>query len=215
MVAFRARIRKPRTARPQGRMVSVDSDALKFLAQFRSAPRSVGAILPSSRQLAESMIAPIDFAKAKVIVEFGPGTGVVTAAIVKKLGPDTRYVGVEINEAFCQTLTLRFPHLHFFNRGAQDIKEILDGLGVESVDAIVCGLPWASLPIELQGRIMNAIAEVLRPGGIFVTFAYLQGLIMPAAGMLRRRLKAQFSAVKTTKIVWRNVPPAFAYVCYR
>jgi phospholipid N-methyltransferase len=48
-----------------------------------------------------------------------------------------------------------------------------------------------------------------------VTFAYLQGLVMPAAGMLRRRLKAQFSAVKTTKVIWRNVPPAFAYVCYR
>jgi phosphatidylethanolamine/phosphatidyl-N-methylethanolamine N-methyltransferase len=193
----------------------VDGDLLKFLAQFRSAPRSVGAIVPSSRELAEAMIAPIDFAKARVIVEFGPGTGVMTTAIVKNLGPDTRYVGVEINQSFCQTLTVRFPHLHFFNRGAQDIQEILAGLGVDSVDAIVCGLPWASLPIELQGRIMAAIGEVLRPGGVFVTFAYLQGLVMPAAGMLRRRLKAQFAAVKTTKIVWRNVPPAFAYVCYR
>ena len=36
-----------------------------------------------------------------------------------------------------------------------------------------------------------------------------------SAGMLRRRLKAQFSAVKTTKIIWQNLPPAFAYVCYR
>jgi len=48
-----------------------------------------------------------------------------------------------------------------------------------------------------------------------VTFAYLQGLLLPAAGMLRRRLRAQFSAVKTTKTIWRNVPPAFAYVCFR
>ena len=193
----------------------MDGDLLKFLAQFRSAPRSVGAIVPSSRELAEAMIAPIDFAAARVIVEFGPGTGVMTTAIAKRLGPDTHYVGVEINETFCRTLTLRFPHLHFFNRGAQDIKEILAELGVESVDAIVCGLPWASLPIDLQARIMGAIGQVLRPGGIFVTFAYLQGLVMPAAGMLRRRLKAQFTTVKTTKIVWRNMPPAFAYICYR
>lgn len=193
----------------------MDGDLLKFLTQFRNAPRSVGAIVPSSRELAEAMIAPIDFKAARVIVEFGPGTGSMTAAILKKLGPDTKYIGVEINETFCQTLTLRFPELHFFNRGAQDIKEILASLGLESVDAIVCGLPWASLPIELQNRIMAAITEVLKPGGIFVTFAYLQGLILPAAGMLRRRLKSQFAAVKTTKIVWRNVPPAFAYVCYR
>ena len=193
----------------------MDGDLLKFLTQFRNAPRSVGAIVPSSRALAEAMIAPIDFKTARVIVEFGPGTGSMTTAILKKLGPDTQYVGVEINETFCKTLTLRFPELHFFNRGAQDIKEILASLGLESVDAIVCGLPWASLPIELQNRIMAAIMDVLKPGGIFVTFAYLQGLVLPAAGMLRRRLKSQFAAVKTTKIVWRNVPPAFAYVCYR
>ena len=193
----------------------MDGDLLKFLTQFRNAPRSVGAIVPSSRELAEAMITPIDFKTARVIVEFGPGTGVMTGALLKNLGPDTQYVGVEINETFCQTLTLRFPELHFFNRGAQDIKEILASLGLQSVDAIVCGLPWASLPIELQNRIMAAIMEVLKPGGIFVTFAYLQGLVLPAAGMLRRRLKAQFAAVKTTKIIWRNVPPAFAYVCYR
>jgi len=193
----------------------VDGDLLKFLNQFRNTPRSIGAIAPSSRGLAEAMIAPIDFKTARVIVEFGPGTGVMTGAIVKRLGPDTRYVGVEINETFCQTLTVRFPHLQFFNRGAQDIKDILHGLELDKVDAIVCGLPWASLPIELQTRIMAAIMEVLKPGGIFVTFAYLQGLVMPAAGMLRKRLKSQFSAIKTTKIIWRNIPPAFAYICYR
>jgi phospholipid N-methyltransferase len=193
----------------------VDGDLLKFLNQFRNTPRSVGAIAPSSRALAEAMIAPIDFEAAKVIVEFGPGTGVMTGAIVKRLGPQTRYVGVEINQTFCETLTIRFPHLHFFNRGAQDIKEILHGLDLQSVDAIVCGLPWASLPMDLQARIMAAILDVLKPGGAFVTFAYLQGLVMPAAGMLRRRLRAQFTEVKTTKVIWHNLPPAFAYVCYR
>jgi phospholipid N-methyltransferase len=193
----------------------VDGDLLKFLNQFRNTPRSIGAIAPSSRQLAEAMIDPIDFGTAKVIVEFGPGTGVMTGAIVKRLGPNTRYVGVEINETFCRTLTVRFPHLQFFNRGAQDVKEILHALELEKVDAIVCGLPWASLPIDLQARIMAAILDVLKPGGIFVTFAYLQGLLLPAAGMLRRRLRSQFSAVTTTRVIWRNVPPAFAYVCYR
>src|SRR6185437_14229458 len=150
--------RPPRRAQPTG--YPVDGDLLKFLNQFRNTPRSIGAIAPSSRQLAEAMIAPIDFKAAKVIVEFGPGTGVMTGAIV-------------------------------------------------------CGLPWASLPIELQARIMAAIMDVLKPGGIFVTFAYLQGLLLPAAGMLRRRLKSHFSAIKTTNIIWRNIPPAFAYICYR
>jgi phospholipid N-methyltransferase len=193
----------------------VQGDLLKFLVQFRRAPRAVGAIVPSSDALAEAMIASIDFAKARTIVEFGPGTGVMTAAILKRLGPDTKYVGIEINETFHRTLTIRFPTLQFFNRGAQDVTDILAALDIQGCDAIVCGLPWASLPIELQGRIMVGILKVLRPGGVFVTFAYLQGMVMPAAGMLRRRLKTEFTRVETTKIVWRNVPPAFAYVCYR
>ncbi len=193
----------------------MQGDLLKFLTQFRRAPRSVGAIVPSSGALAEAMIAPIDFAKASTIVEFGPGTGVMTTAIQKRLKPGTHYVGLEINAEFYRTLTLRFPNLRFFNSGAQDVTEILAALGIDSCDAIVCGLPWASLPIELQNRIMAGMLQVLRPGGVFVTFAYLQGLVLPAAGALRRRLKAEFSRVETTKIVWGNVPPAFAYVCYR
>jgi len=193
----------------------VQGDLLKFLTQFRRAPRSVGAIVPSSDALARAMIAPIDFATARTIVEFGPGTGVMTAAILKRLGPNTKYVGIEINAAFHRTLTIRYPNLQFFNRGAQDVTDILAALGIDSCDAIVCGLPWASLPIELQNRIMAGMLQVLRPGGVFVTFAYLQGLVLPAAGALRRRLKAEFSRVETTKIVWGNVPPAFAYVCYR
>jgi phospholipid N-methyltransferase len=185
------------------------------MIQFRRTPLSIGAIVPSSDALAQTMVGPIDFAKARTVVEFGPGTGVMTAAILKHIGPDTKYVGIEINETFHRTLTVRFPTLQFFNRGAQDVRDILAGLGLESCDAIVCGLPWASLPIELQGRIMSSIIQVLRPGGVFVTFAYLSGLLLPAAGMLRRRLKAEFARVETTKIVWANVPPAFAYVCHR
>jgi phospholipid N-methyltransferase len=101
------------------------------------------------------------------------------------------------------------------NQGAENIAAILSPDEIGAVDAIVCGLPWASLPVALQDTIMTGIQRALRPGGVFVTFAYLQGMILPAALALRRRLKSEFARVETTKIIWRNVPPAFAYVCYR
>jgi phospholipid N-methyltransferase len=186
-----------------------------FLTEFGKTPRSIGAVAPSSRSLANAMIAPVDFAAARAIVEFGPGTGALTVAIQEALSPRTRYVGVEINESFHRALSARFPGLLFVNRGAEDIEAILAELGIDSVDAIICGLPWASLPIAAQNRIMTGIGKVLRPGGVFVTFAYLQGLILPAARALRRRLGAGFATVETTKVIWRNLPPAFAYVCRR
>ena len=184
-----------------------------FLRQFWRSPRSIGAALPSSRGLAEAMLAPIDFAHARTIVELGPGTGAVTAVIAERLGPAHRYVGIELNPTFWQRLTDSFPGLAFEQASAEALGEILARHGFGAADAVVCGLPWASLPEVLQGRIFGELDRHLAPGGMFVTFAYLQGLVLPGAWALRRRLGRHFGHVATTPIVWANVPPAFAYVC--
>lgn len=191
------------------------SDSRKFLLEFRRSPRSIGAIMPSSSALAETIVAPIDFEKASVIIEFGPGTGVMTAAIARKLFQHTRYIGVEINETFCKLLRKRFPSLSFFNKSAEDVVDILGSLNIEHADAVICGIPWAALPSGLQTRILDSTSEILNPGGVFVTFAYVQGLFLPGARALRRALKARFSTVKTTRVVWANLPPAFAYICHK
>lgn len=191
----------------------VNDDAIQFMMQFRRHPRSVGAILPSSRELAESMIAPIDFDRRSTIVEFGPGAGVISAAIARNLRHHSRYVGVEINEAFYETLKARFPHLNFFNRSAEDIEDILESMGIAAADAIVSGLPWATLRSKQRDGILEAIGRTLRPGGVFISFAYLQGFLLPSAWAFRRRLRAEFSDVTMTPVVWQNIPPAFTYVC--
>jgi phospholipid N-methyltransferase len=192
-----------------------DSEIRTFLKQLRTAPHSVGAIAPSSGALAETMVAPIDFDHAAAIVELGPGTGSITAAIATRLAPGTRYLGIEISPAFCASLNRRFPTLEFVNGSAEDLRTILAHSGIAAVDAVICGLPWASLPVAFQERTMAAIVASLRPHGLFVTFAYPQGLLLPAAHRLRRTLRREFTTVRTTRIVWRNLPPAFAYVCRR
>ncbi len=184
-----------------------------FLRQFAQAPRSVGAVLPSSPALAEAMIAPIDFATARVIVEFGPGTGAFTRAIARRLQPSCRYLGIELNAAFCRSLAVEFPQLTFVEDSVADLSRILAAHGIREVDAIVCGLPWASLPISLQEKVFGEIDQALVPGGAFMTFAYLHGLALPGAWALRRRLRGSFAQVEHSPIVWGNIPPAFAYIC--
>jgi phospholipid N-methyltransferase len=83
------------------------------------------------------------------------------------------------------------------------------------VDAVICGLPWASFPESLQQEIMEAMLQVLRPGGQFATFAYWQGLMLPAGLRFARRLRATFSTVERSPTAWRNLPPAFVYRCIR
>lgn len=184
-----------------------------FLRQFARSPRSVGAVLPSSPALAEAMLAPVDFAAARAVVEFGPGTGAFTQAIAKRLRPHTRYLGIELNSTFCRGLALSYPGLAFVHGSVADLTQILAHQGIPEVDAIICGLPWASLPIALQDRVFGAMERALAPGGLFITFAYVHGLGLPGAQALRRRLGRGFAAVSRSPVVWANVPPAFAYVC--
>ncbi|MEJ0018076.1 MAG: methyltransferase domain-containing protein [Acetobacteraceae bacterium] len=187
--------------------------AALFLRQFVQSPRTVGAVLPSSPALARTMLAPIDFATARTIVEFGPGTGAFTREIAARLAPGTRYLGIELNPAFVARLAAGFPGLTFVEGSVADLSSILAAEGIEAIDGIVCGLPWATLPISLQQTVFAAIDRALVPGGVFTTFGYVQSLVLPGAWALRRRLRRSFADVSRSPVVWGNVPPAFAYIC--
>jgi phospholipid N-methyltransferase len=189
------------------------STAASFLRQFVRSPRTVGAILPSSVALAQAMLAPIDFNSARVIVEFGPGTGAFTRVIAERLAEDCRYLGIEVNPVFVHMLARQFPRLAFVGGTVANLTEILAMERIDAVDAVVCGLPWATLPISLQDRAFAAVDRALIPGGIFVTFGYFQSLALPAAWALRRRLLRSFAEVQRSPPIWGNVPPAFAYIC--
>jgi phospholipid N-methyltransferase len=191
------------------------NSTFRLIAQFCRSPQSVGTVLPSSRELVEAMLVPVDFTKLSTIVEYGPGSGTITAEIADRLSGSSRYVGIEINRKLHEDLCIRFPHLTFVNKSAGDIETILGSFDIKQVDAIICGLPWALLPSGQQRAILDGALHCLRPGGVFVTYAFLQGLLLPGAWTLRRRLRSRFSLVRATPIVWNNVPPAFAYICTR
>jgi len=184
-----------------------------FLAQFIRNPHTVGAVLPSSKALARMMLAPVDFDTLTTIVEYGPGIGAITQEILPHLSGSQKYFGFEINPNFLQQLRQRFPNQEFIGEPASQIGQFLKTSQIKTIDAVICGLPWASLPISEQSKTLEATLNSLKPGGLFITFAYLQGLLLPAAWALRRRLSENFTTVCRTKIVWRNIPPAFAYVC--
>ncbi len=127
--------------------------------------------------------------------------------------PGCRYLGIDLNLRFVQGLAREFPRLAFVQGNVTDLGEILAQHRIGTVDAIVCGLPWATLPVSLQETVFSAMRTALRPQGLFVTFGYLQSLVLPGAQALRRRLRGEFAHVRRTSLVWGNVPPAFAYIC--
>lgn len=159
------------------------------------------------------MLEPISFAAARTIVEFGPGTGAFTREIAARLSPGCRYLGIELNPNFVRELRAAFPRLDFAQGDVADLARILAKNGIDSIDAIVCGLPWAWLSPGVQEAVFSAMDETLVPGGMFVTFGYLQALVLPGARVLRRLLPRHFAEIRYSRIVWGNFPPAFAHIC--
>lgn len=182
-------------------------DWLTFLRAFLRAPRSIGSIAPSSPQLVRLMLDDAQIDDATLVVEFGPGTGVFTGEILRRLRPDARLLVVELNADFVDSLAGRFrdPRLTLIHGSAADIASFVEQHGLSAVDCVVSGLPFTSLPQPLTDAILSATYEVLRPGGVFVTYQYTP--------VLWRRFVRAFDAVRVSRLVLRNLPPALVFVC--
>jgi len=186
-----------------------------FLAAFLRRPGTMGAVVPSSARLANALASIVPTAGAPVVVELGPGTGAVSAVIDERLPRGARHLAVELDEGMVEFLGRTRPGLEVVHGDARDLGKLLAERGVMHVDAVVCGLPWALFDEPTQQRVLTEVGHAIGPTGAFTTFAYLPGMALPAAHRFRRTLRSRFEEVLITAPVWRNMPPAFVYVCRR
>jgi len=195
--------------------VSKVRNVSKFLGEFLRHPATTGAIAPSSSFLAKTMVGWIDLPRAKTVLEYGPGTGVFTECILRRMRPDSRFAAIELNHRLAELFRRRHPQVMLVEDSVANVAAICQKLGMTSVDCIVCGLPWASFPEVLQTRILDQMMAVMSTRGQFVTFAYLQGLLLPAGRRFAELLPTYFRQVSKSRTVWLNLPPAFVYQCQR
>ncbi|MGA2261597.1 MAG: rRNA adenine N-6-methyltransferase family protein [Acidobacteriota bacterium] len=187
----------------------------KFLGEFLLHPTTTGAIAPSSTFLARTMVGWIDLPSARTVLEYGPGTGVFTGHILGRIPAGSKFVAIELNSRLAELFKRRHPGVTLVEDSVANVEAICQRLGLTSVDCIVCGLPWASFPEALQTRILDQMMSVMSAHGQFATFAYLQGLLLPAGRRFAELLPRYFGHVSKSKTVWLNLPPAFVYQCRR
>ena len=185
------------------------NEHLLMLGRFVRSPRTVGAVAPSSRALAEEMLQGLDLSGPTNVVELGPGTGVVTRVIAERLGPSSHALAVDVEPAFVAAIARRFPRVEAVCGSAADLPALLRDRGMFPAAHIISGLPFASLSSEVTTAILDAIAASLEHGGTFTTFQYLQGYPTPLAKSFRRAMSERMGAAPSSRIVWRNLPPAF------
>lgn len=188
---------------------------LQFMRRFLRKPGRVGAVAPSSSRLGEMVADWAGIEKADVVVEYGPGTGAMTPCILERLRPGATFIALELDPVLFGEFRRRFPNVNAYCDSVANVGTHLRTHSVEQADCIISGLPWASFDTCYQQELLDSTLRVLAEGGRFSTFAYLMGLLLPAAHAFRRTLGECFSTVTRSPVVWRNLPPAFVYQCVK
>lgn len=180
-----------------------------FLTQFVRNPLRVGSVLPSSALLARSVIPVQALAGASLVVELGPGTGVITRELVRMKPAQCRYLGVELNTQFLRVLRRRFPEQQFHHGDAAALGQILQILGYGKADVIVSSLPLTTLRFREAVAFIEGFASCLQSAGSFATFTYCHNLLIERNRRVIDVLRATFSATEVETVLG-NFPPALA-----
>jgi phospholipid N-methyltransferase len=188
--------------------------AVQFLKEFVNRPQEIGAIVPSSPALAREVVRSIAWDKVQVAVEYGPGLGAITGEILTRTeGKD--FFAIELNQAYADRFRRSYPDVPLYRDSVANVVSIAAEHGVEAIDCVISGLPWAIFSDAVQDEILDAMFQVLREGGQFATFAYMHGLALPAGRRFREKLTRRFRKLDRSPVVWRNTPPAVVYHCVR
>lgn len=167
----------------------------------------VGAVAPSSRYLARKMLAGVDFTQAKVIVEYGPGTGVFTREIISRLPATARLLVIETNVAFYEVVASTYAdddRVIVVNDSAENVASLLKQYKLPAPDYVISGLPFAALPATVSHTILQQTAELLGANGTFITFQYTL--------LKQSLLRKYFAHIRVTREL-RNIPPAYILAC--
>jgi phospholipid N-methyltransferase len=167
----------------------------------------VGSIIPSSRILIERMLKPVDWENTKLFVEYGPGVGTFTRPILEKMGADSTLIVIDTNPDFIKFLrrSIDDPRLIAVNGSATDVESIVQEHGFDSVDYVLSGLPFSTLPPGIGDEIAQATSRVLRPGGSFLVYQFSPKVL--------DFIKPHFDHVDRG-FEWINVPPASLFWAY-
>ncbi|HTT83527.1 MAG TPA: rRNA adenine N-6-methyltransferase family protein [Rhizomicrobium sp.] len=181
-------------------------DELLFLSRLVSKPRRIGAIAPSSPALARKIAAQIDPMLQGTVLELGPGTGVVTEALIARGISIDRLIVVEADPDLARLMRERFPRLRIIEGDAFCLDRTLPHAATGPLAGAISGLPLLNFP-PAQRRMLIASTLARMPSGApFVQFSYGFTPPVPADEDL---------TVERAGLVLANLPPARVWVYRR
>jgi phosphatidylethanolamine/phosphatidyl-N-methylethanolamine N-methyltransferase len=176
------------------------SESWLFFRRWLADPWAMGSIAPSSPTLRRRITREIRREADEVVVEFGGGTGPITAAMLEAGVPADRLYSFEIDRDLARHLRDRCPDVTVIADDCRKAPELLGEALCGKVGTVVIGIPMITFPLAFQREVLDATFRILRPGGCFLLYSF-----MPHSPLNREALGLKGKRLGFT--VW-NLPPA-------
>jgi phospholipid N-methyltransferase len=79
-----------------------------FFKRFLKRPFQIASIVPSSKAMVERVASKMDFSQARVIAEYGPGEGVHSREIARRMTPNSHLLLFELDAQLARALERQF-----------------------------------------------------------------------------------------------------------
>ena len=175
-------------------------EEIRFFKGWMDGPKQVGAICPTSSITAKRMASVVDTTSGLPVLELGPGTGVITKAILAHGIAPEKLVSVEYSTQFFQNLMRSYPGVNFINGDAFDLGKTLGAWKDKTFDSVVSAIPLLSFPMEQRIALIEDLLNRIPAGRPIMQITY--GPISPVIANPDRY------KIKHYDFVMRNIPPA-------
>lgn len=182
-------------------------DELKFFRGWIDKPKAVGSIIPTSSITARKMASIVDTNSGLPVLEVGPGTGVITKAILKHGVKPQNLYAVEYSHDFVVHLRRNYPGVNVIEGDAFDLGATLGDKAGLTFDSVVSGVPLLNFPVAKRVAYVESLLDRIPRGRPIVQLTYgPKSPVPPGLGDY---------TVERFDFIIRNIPPTILWIYRR
>lgn len=175
-------------------------DEMRFFRTLIDEPRAVGALLPTGPAMAAKMASVVRPESPLRVLELGPGTGVITKAVLARGLAPAKLVCVEFSPEFAGLMRARYAGVKVIEGDAFDLDRTLGESRGETFDCVVSALPLLNFPAASRIGLIADLLDRIPAGRPVIQFSYGPKPPVPAQ-------PGRYTVTRHA-VVLRNVPPA-------
>ncbi len=131
----------------------------------------VGAVSRSSKYVIKEVLINISGKDYETIVEFGPGDGVLTVELLKKLSPKGQLFVVELEPSFIKDLQkIKDKRLVVIEGKMEDVVGKPYKYGIKKAELVVSSIPFSFIKRSDREEVIKNTEKMLESGGQFIIF---------------------------------------------